>query len=121
EEIDRTADRSAKVVISEWSFFCLSVRVHPKRPVLISEVGVCIKSVISDELEQRSVKFVRTAAGNDVHLTAAAAARFRGKKRPKDLEFTDRVDAWVCLDRYIRPAVGNVRAVDRIGVLAGPR
>ena len=63
------------------------------------------------------MELIRTAACNDIDLTAAAPSGFGRIERTQDLEFADRVNARVCLDRQIRSAVSNIRTVNRKGIL----
>ncbi|MBV6495013.1 MAG: hypothetical protein JFAIHJKO_00113 [Pyrinomonadaceae bacterium] len=64
------------------------------------------------------MELVRTASSNDVDLAAAASTGFSRIERAKHLEFADRINARIGLDRQIRTTVRDIRTVNRKGILA---
>src|SRR6185369_10941430 len=82
---------------------------------------VRVKSLIANEFKNRSMKLLTATAGDYVYLPAATASRFGGEQAALHFELSDRIKTGVRLNRDVRSTVGNVSAVDGVGVLRAAR
>src|SRR5690606_27517363 len=76
KEPDRTADRAAEVIVAERRSDDFTFAVTRKRSRCIVKETVRVEFFIANKFEQAAMDLIRTGAGNNVYLAAAAASGF---------------------------------------------